>query len=216
MTIQAIIFDIGGVLVRTIDRAPRQALAEQLGTTYPALEELVFGGESGRRAQLGQIDEAEQWAYACQQAGWSVQQVAEFRAQFFAGDRLDEELLGNIRQLRQWYKTGIISNGMNNTRTMIGGPWGMGALFDTIVISSEVGIMKPAPRIFQLAVERLGVQPGEAVFVDDVLENVEAARKVGLFAIHNRDNPQLFEDLRALSVDTFTPSNVPTLKRANA
>ncbi len=126
MKIQAILFDIGGVLVRTIDRAPRQALAERLGTSASDLETLVFGGESGRRAQLGQVDEAEQWVHACRQAGWPLEQAAEFREQFFGGDRLDAELLAYIHKLHQAYKTGIISNAMNGTRALIEGHgrWG--------------------------------------------------------------------------------------------
>lgn len=198
MTIQAIFFDIGGVLVRTIDRAPRQALAERLGMTYEALEELVFGGESGRRAQLGLIAEAEQWAYACQQTGWPVEQVAEFRAQFFAGDRLDTRLVEYIRGLRRLYKTGIISNGMNNTRAMIDGPWGMGALFDAIVISSEVGIMKPDRRIYLHTLQRLDVQPEQAVFIDDFQHNIAGAQSIGMQGIHFINPVQTLAELDAL------------------
>ena len=198
MSIQAIIFDIGGVLVRTVDRAPRQALAEQLCMTSQALEELVFGGESGRRAQLGQITEAEQWAYACQQVGWPVEQAAEFRARFFAGDRLDTELLRYIRGWRPAYKTGLISNGMNGTRAMIEGPWAMGALFDAIVLSGEVGVMKPDPRIYQLALARLEAQPEQAVFIDDFQHNIDGARAVGMHGIRFCSPEQVMAELEAL------------------
>ena len=210
MSIQAIIFDIGGVLVRTIDRAPRQALAEQLGMTDRALEELVFGGESGRRAQLGQITEAEQWAYACQQVGWPLERLGEFYQRFFGGDRLDTELLRYIRGWRRAYKTGLISNGMNGTRAMIEGPWAMGELFDAIVLSGEVGIMKPDPRIYLLALQQLQVQPEQAVFIDDFPHNIAGAEAIGMHAIHYRDNPQLFEALERLNIARL---NVDTLER---
>ena len=198
MSIQAILFDIGGVLVRTVDRAPRQALAEQLCMTSQALEELVFGGESGRQAQLGQIDEAEQWAYACQQTGWPVERVAEFRVQFFAGDRLDTGLLATIQDLHQDYKTGIISNAMSRTRALIEGPWGMGALFDAIVLSGEVGVMKPDPRIYLLALQQLEVQPGQAVFIDDFQHNIAGAQAIGMHGIHFHSPAQLVAELGAL------------------
>jgi len=198
MTIKAIIFDIGGVLIRTIDRAPRQALAEQLGMTSRALEELVFGGESGRRAQLGEIDEPEQWAFACRQVGWPLERVDEFRGQFFGGDRFDAELLNYIRQLRQDYQTGIISNAMNGTRALIDGPWEMGALFDVIVLSGEVGVMKPDARIYQIALEQLGVQAEQAVFIDDFQHNIDGAQAVGMHGVHFRSPEQLMTELDVL------------------
>jgi len=198
MTIKAIIFDIGGVLIRTIDRAPRQALAEQLGMTAQALEELVFGGDSGRQAQLGKLDESAQWAYACQQVGWPLEQVAEFRAQFFGGDRFDTELLEYIRHLHQNYKTGIISNAMSETRALIEGPWKMGGLFDAIVLSGEVGVMKPDPRIYQAALQQLGVQAKQAVFIDDFPHNIDGARAVGMHGIHFGSPEQVITELAVL------------------
>jgi epoxide hydrolase-like predicted phosphatase len=198
MNIQAILFDIGGVLVRTMDRAPRQALAEHLGTTAQALEALVFGGEVGRRAQLGLVDESEQWAYACRQVGWPLERVEEFRQQFFGGDRLDTELVEYIRRLHQAYKTGIISNAMSGTRTWIEGPWEMGTLFDAIVLSGEVGVMKPDPHIYQIALERLDVQPEQVVFIDDFQHNIDGALAAGMHGIHFCSTEQLRADLEEL------------------
>ena len=198
MKIQAIIFDIGGVLVRTIDRVPRQALAQRLGMSAADLEALVFGGASGQQAQLGQIDEAEQWAYACRQVGWPLERVTEFREQFFGGDELDMELLTHIGRLHRSYKTGIISNAMNGTRALIEGLWEMTPLFDAIVLSGEVGVMKPDPRIYLLALARLDVQPGQAVFIDDFQHNIDGARAVGMHGIRFRSPEQVMAELEAL------------------
>ena len=198
MKIQAIIFDIGGVLVRTIDRVPRQALAQRLGMSAADLEALVFGGASGQQAQLGQIDEAEQWAYACRQVGWPLERVTDFREQFFGGDELDAEMLVYIRRLHQAYKTGIISNAMNGTRALIEGPWAMTPLFDAILLSGEVGVMKPDPRIYQLALARLEVQPEQAVFIDDFQHNIDGARAVGMHGIRFCSPEQVMAELEAL------------------
>ena len=62
-------------------------------------------------------------------------------------------------------------------------------LFDVVVDSSEVGMRKPDPRIYLLTCERLVVPPGASVFVDDNRDNVEAARTVGIEAVHFGDEP---------------------------
>jgi 2-haloacid dehalogenase len=56
--------------------------------------------------------------------------------------------------------------------------------FDDAVISGHVGAVKPDPRIYQILFERVGRRPHELVFVDDSLRNVEAARALGMPAIH--------------------------------
>jgi epoxide hydrolase-like predicted phosphatase len=198
MTIHAICFDIGGVLVRTVDRMPRQALAERLGMTAQKLETLVFGGDIGTCAQFGLVDEAQLWEHACQRVGWPSEQAKELRQQFFGGDRLDTDLLAYIRTLRLSYKTGLISNATSGTRTLIEGVWGMADAFDAIVLSGDVGVMKPEARIYLIALQRLGVKPSQAVFVDDFLQNIEGARAVGMQGIHFRNPEQVRTDLDVL------------------
>jgi epoxide hydrolase-like predicted phosphatase len=124
--------------------------------------------------------------------------VAEFREQFFGGDELDAELLAYIGRLHRAYKTGIISNAMNGTRALIEGPWAMAPLFDAIVLSGEAGVMKPDPRIYQLALVRLEVQPEQAVFIDDFQHNIDGARAVGMHGIRFRSPVQVIAELEAL------------------
>jgi epoxide hydrolase-like predicted phosphatase len=195
VSIKAIYFDIGGVLVRTIDRTPRSRLAVRLGMTPEALEELVFGGESGRKAQLGEITAEQQWAYVCQQLNWPQADGRDLESEFFTGDRLDIELVDYIRSLHGRYKTGVISNALSNVRSAIEDKWHMTDVFDAIIISAEVGVMKPDARIFHIALQSLGVQPAEAVFVDDFAHNVEGAQAVGMHAIQFRSPEQVCTEL---------------------
>ena len=80
-------------------------------------------------------------------------------------------------------------------------PWrlegdiGIHHLFDDIVCSAEVGMAKPEPAIYELAAERLGLEPRECVFVDDLDTNVDAARQVGMQAVLFRKDKG--DDLRA-------------------
>ena len=68
--------------------------------------------------------------------------------------------------------------------------------FDNMVISAEIGVMKPEARIYQLALEQAGVSADEAVFVDDFIENIEACEKLGMHGIHFRDPQVVLSELR--------------------
>ena len=70
--------------------------------------------------------------------------------------------------------------------------------FDALVISAEVGIMKPEPEIYQLALDKLGVSAREAAFVDDTPLNVEAARALGMHGILFREPVRALSDLKEI------------------
>ncbi len=95
---------------------------------------------------------------------------------------VDRELLRFIRSLRPDRKTGLISNGWPDLREYISRQHFEDA-FDTIVISAEVGLMKPAREIYELALQRLDVRPAEAALVDDSRANVEGANELGMHGI---------------------------------
>jgi epoxide hydrolase-like predicted phosphatase len=148
-------------------------------------ENLVFNGESGRQAQLGQKSFQAHWLWLREQFGLNEAGLADMRRDFFAGDHLNEPLLEQIKRLRQaGYRTGLLSNLADDARQLWSEVYPFIEFFDGVVISCEVGIMKPDPRVYQLAAESLGVRPEEAVFIDDFIENVEGARRAGMQAIH--------------------------------
>lgn len=74
------------------------------------------------------------------------------------------------------------------------------ALMDAIVVSGEVGMIKPDPKIFHYLLDTYSMNPQNAVFIDDSHANVEAARQVGLAAIQFRDVPDLREELSQVGV----------------
>lgn len=73
-------------------------------------------------------------------------------------------------------------------------------LFDAVVISCEVGLRKPDPRIFRHAAERLGVPPEQCVFVDDIAHNVRAAEQVGMVGVHHVDADTTTGRLKSLGL----------------
>jgi epoxide hydrolase-like predicted phosphatase len=196
--IKAILFDIGGVLIRTTDRRPRAMLADAFGYTYEQLDELVFNGAEGHAAQRGEKTMTEQWEYVRRQLNARPDEIETIRHTFFSGDTLDADLLTLIRQLQPRYTLGIITNAFDDVRHALTHQFRIAHLFHHIIVSAEEGIMKPDPRIYQTALDRCGVQPGETVFIDDFPHNVQAARGLGIHAIWHRSAPQTIAELTAL------------------
>lgn len=197
--IKALIFDVGGVLVRTEDPTPRQQLATGLGLSVRELYAIVFGGDTWTQAQLGRIPNDDHWQAVGRRLNlpWP-DQVHAFRTAFFAGDRLDRELLGLILKLKTRYKIALLSNAPDNLHHWIAEAWHIApSIFDEIIVSAEIGIMKPDPRIYHIALDRLAVEPHEAIFVDDFVENVKAAQVLGIVAIHFTSPQALMAELSA-------------------
>jgi putative hydrolase of the HAD superfamily len=197
MTIRAVYFDLGGVIVRTEFQVPRQHLAERFGMEYEGLIKLVFDSETARQASLGLISEDEHWAAVTRRLQLPGSETRAVRDEFFAGDITDQNLLDFMRGLRKQFKVGLISNAWSGLR-----PWIVSKkfedAFDAMTISAEAGVMKPDARIFQLALEKLGIAPSESVFLDDFPENVEAARAVGMHAIHFTWPEQALKELQQI------------------
>jgi epoxide hydrolase-like predicted phosphatase len=195
MAIKAVIWDLGGVILRTEDFSSRQALADRMGKPRAELEDLVFNGDSGDRAQLGEISVDEHWENIRRRLGLDAAGISEFQFQFWGGDQLDVELVDTIRSLRGRYKTALLSNAFSDLRQVVTSLLNFSDAFDEMIISSELHLMKPDPRIYQLALQRLGVAAQEAVFIDDILQNVEGARSQGINTIHFRQRSQALDEL---------------------
>ncbi len=198
MAIRAVIWDMGGVLLRTENYASRERLAQRLGLSRSELEQLVFWGESGNRAQLGAITIDQHWENLRQEFNLSHQAMLDFKEDFWGGDCVDMVLIEYIRSLRSSCKTGLLSNAFSNLRQVISEVWKFNDAFDEMIISAEVGLLKPDRRIYYLALDRLGVSPDEAVFVDDFLSNIEGARRVNMQAIHFKSPQQVLAELEEL------------------
>ncbi len=198
MPIRAVIFDFGGVLLRTEDRTPRAQLAARLGLTYDELSALVFDSDSAFQAMKGEITAVEHWEDVRRALNISKNEFSQIRLEFWAGDALDEDLINYLRTIRPDYMTALLSNAWDDLRPAIEDLWKIDDAFDRILISSEIGIIKPDRLIFERMLSDLGVKPAEAVFVDDFPQNVAAAEEVGLEAIHFRETNQTLEDLQAL------------------
>ena len=182
--IKGLVFDVGGVLLRTHDQSGRRTWETRLGLKAGTLAGLVFDSQLGRKAQVGQASLEEVWTWVADYLGLSPEELAALKCDFWAGDYLDKEFCDYIRGLRPRYRTGMLSNNWARDGRTMAQKLGIANCFDIFVTSAEVGVMKPDPYIYYVALERLGVAPPEAIFVDDFVENVEAARRLGMQGVH--------------------------------
>lgn len=200
MSIKAVFFDLGGVVVRTEYQAPRQHLAESLGMDYDDIDKIVFGGSSNgsaARATVGEITEDEHWFNVMKVLKRPASEYERIRDEFFAGDVIDHDILTFLRSIKPKYKTGLISNAWSGLRNYIVREKFDDA-FDRMIISAEVGVAKPEAKIFQIALEQLQVKAEEAVFVDDFYENIESCEKLGITGIRFKDTQSALRQLKAL------------------
>ena len=197
MTICAVFFDLGGVIVRTEYQAPRQRLAERLGLEYDDLVRIVFDSPTAVQATIGEMSAAEHWASVMKRLKRDASETQTIRDEFFAGDIVDRNIVAFLRSLRGRYKTGLISNAYDDLRPFILNEK-VDDAFDKMIISAEVGAAKPGAKIYQIALEQFGVSPSEAVFVDDFFDNIEGCEKVGIKGIHFKDPETALQQVKAL------------------
>ncbi|MCH7567663.1 MAG: tetratricopeptide repeat protein, partial [Nitrospirae bacterium] len=144
--IEAVFWDLGGVIVRTEDRTKRERWEQRLGMEPRQLDRFIFGGEMGHQAALGEIHAEEVWEWARQELGLSRDEGSQLTRDFWQGDDLDQELVGYIRGLRAQFQTGLISNAWLELRELLVRHWRIDDAFNDLVISAEVGLAKPGRR----------------------------------------------------------------------
>ena len=197
MSIRAVFFDLGGVILRSEYQAPRQHLAERFGMDYEDIDKIVFGIPSAARASIGEITEEEHWLNVMKVLKQPASEYERVRDEFFGGDVIDLTILNFLRSIKPKYKTGLISNAWSGLRKYIEHEKFDDA-FDHMIISAEVRVAKPSAKIYEFALGQLQVKAKEAVFVDDVIENIEACEKVGMKGIHFKDSQGALKQLKAL------------------
>ncbi len=119
-----------------------------------------------------------------------------------ASGPLDTQVLTLIAKLRGRYKIGLLSNTSAEYLRGLLGDHDIERYFDAVVISSEVGMLKPDPSIFEHMLANLGTKPAETIFIDDSPRNVAGAEAVGMIGITYTDVDQLRADLTVHGVNS--------------
>lgn len=197
MTIRAVVFDIGGVL----EIKSRTGWVEKWetylhlkpGEVHGLLMDVWIDGS------YSNISEEEVEKRIGEIMGMDLGQVEALIADLweeYLGE-LNVELATYFASMRPRYQTALLSNSFSGARSREQERYHFAELCDLLIYSHEEGIVKPERRIFELTCERLGVQPAEIVFLDDVEANVAAARELGIQAILFRENKEAIAAIQA-------------------
>jgi glucose-1-phosphatase len=196
--ILAVIWDMGGVLLRSEDKEPRQRLAEKYKISLDQLYDLVFNSESAKLAGVGKITEDGHWNAVAKSLGLNSSELDSFKAQFWEGDRLDDKLVGFIHSLMPTYRTALLSNAWSGARNVLTHTRPCMDSFHQSIFSYEVGLAKPDPEIYNLILQRLDVKPMQAIFVDDMVENIQAANQIGIHGVQFLNTQQAINAVKKL------------------
>ena len=189
---------MGGVILRTVDPAPRERMAERFGCSRKELEDFVFSSPTSIQSEIGQLDDMQHWRVVLEHFNQADLTPEDAYYEYFSGDAIDQQLLGFARSLKKDRKIGLLSNAWENARQRLGSMYEFIDTFDDAIFSAEVGMRKPEKEIFDLMLGKLGAQPQEAIFVDDFLDNIEGAEKAGLHTVHFNNNEDAIEKVNYL------------------
>lgn len=196
-----VLFDLGAVL---IDWNPRYLYRPLFNGDEKAMEHFLAEIVPGRWNH--DIDAGRTFADAIAERVRDHPDHAEMIALWKEGweKMLRDEIAGSVKILAELRNKGhrlhALTNWSAETFPIARRRFEFLKWFEDIVVSGEVGLAKPDPRIFALTIERCRLDPASTIFIDDSLCNVEAGRTAGMHALHFRDPDLLRVDLKRLGM----------------
>jgi putative hydrolase of the HAD superfamily len=208
--IEAVISDFGGVLTSPLMQsfATLQGSSgitpQALATAVAAIAERdgahpLFELETGRLSEVGFLSALELELTA--QLDREVK-LDRFGERYFKHVYPNEPLIEHMRALRaRGYKLAICTNNVREWEQLWRAKLPVDEIFHVVVDSAFIGFRKPERRIYEITLERLGVAPGAALFIDDLEINCKAAGELGINAIWFRSSEQTIEEIEAALAD---------------
>ena len=200
MTYQLVLFDLGGVVVEVeSDRLVHQ-VSQLIGRPFEEVQQAVYHTDLLLPFELGRITATAYYEGLKKRLKlrWTYEQFVRAWNGIFT-EHTDVTTL--MQRLRKRHRLMALTNTNILHLDHIKASYPSLSVLEDWVASCDVGLRKPDPQFYQLALERAGVRPSEAVYVDDRPEMVEAGRAVGLTAVHFESGRQLNEDLQAIGLN---------------
>jgi len=198
--IKAVIFDVGGVLHTNNSNAVDQDIRRTLKLDDEMYNKSYKNCSSALRK--GNINETTFWQEVIQLSGTTEQLPDEslFLRTFKKTFVINQDVLSLVESLKKsGYNVSVLSNTIPS-HAEFNRKHGLYNGFDQVVLSTEVGMEKPDAEIYIYTLKALNVKPEEAVFVDDLQENIEAANIIGMHGLLFTDADKLKKDFIELGV----------------
>jgi putative hydrolase of the HAD superfamily len=196
---EGLLLDFGGV-VTTDFFASLGAHCERLGLPHDSFRNLVTADPEGRalyhqveRGELSQpaFEEKIAQLLGVQPTGLIQGLLADLRPEPLIAEAVAKARTAGIR-------VGVITNSWGTAPYDPYAAYQLDQRFDAVVVSSQVGLRKPEPAIYQLAADELAIPSERIVFVDDIAANLQPARELGMAVIHHVDPGRTVRELERL------------------
>jgi HAD superfamily hydrolase (TIGR01509 family) len=200
--IDAVVFDLGNVLLRFDDTIARDRMAARTGKTAGEIEAYFWGTPHATHLSLGKMTgqrfyrtvsndlgfdgEYEEFAAIWSEIFTPVEPMMELAASL--ATRLPRMILSNTNAIHMHY--------ISETYPAI-------QEFDAQILSHEVGLLKPDREIYELTLRHGGLEAGRTLFIDDLPANVEGARAAGMLGLQFMDAGQVRQELTKLGVPSI-------------
>ena len=205
MPIEAVISDFGGVLTTPL-LGSFAAFQDETGIPVETLGAALarIAGRDGEHPlfelERGRITEERFLADLRDELAADLGRVPSlhrFSEIYFDALDPNEPMIELMRDLRaRGYRMALLTNNIREWEPLWRAMLPVDEIFEVVVDSAFVGVRKPEPEIYRLTLERLGdIAPEAALFVDDVEANCEAARRLGIRAVHFRDSEQAIAEI---------------------
>ena len=195
-TIQAILFDFGNVL---LEWNPRHIYRRYFPNDEAAMEHFLH--EVNFMEWNAQQDKGRSFAEGVAELSREFPHYANLIQAYHDNwsESIGDPVAGTVEIMKRLKEAGYpvygLSNWSSETFPMVRNKFIFFDLLDDIVISGEVGQIKPEPEIYEIALQRIGRPANECLFIDDSLANIEQARKMGFAVVHFQSPEQLETEL---------------------
>ena len=200
MSYQLVLVDLGGVVVDVESDRMVHHISQLLGRSFNEVQQAVYHQDLLLPFELGRINAKTYYEGLKRQLAlpWTYEQFVRAWNDIF---RENVEVTSILQRLRKRHRLFTLTNTNELHLAHIRSHVPSLSVVEHWVASCEVGLRKPDPNIYFLALQRAGVRPSEAVYVDDRPELVDAGRSVGLTGIRFENSRQLEQDLQAIGLN---------------
>ena len=195
--IKAIMFDLGGVMLKNKVEAVYKRLSKKLNVDFDSFKKLQKNHKNEMLS--GKISAKDFAEIIKNHFNLKVNVLEKWKEGYFEVMPVNNELIEFVEELKKNYVVGIISN-VPELHAQINKERGVFSHFEPALISCDIGLVKPQKEIFELALEKLGLKAEECIFIDDRTEHLDVPKKMGFKTINYKNNKQLKKELLNLEI----------------